>query len=165
MSGRTTIQYQSAIQELQEMFPEHSKNLIEGTLRSVNLSIDAAIAILLDTPPDKASHPSRPAPAPVQAPPPSQPHKPAAAPIKQHIFPADFLRWPPNATTIKVSIQPTDVTGGASSVSYPQPTQQLPQSPQLFDLDMNSIQNESKQPASGWAKFKARFSKKGYEQI
>lgn len=200
----STIHYKDALRELQEMFPNHPKPLIEQILKDQNYKLDATISILLNSDPNQLprrtsananlSPPQRTYQQPYnysqpppqrtyqqqyynppstqertyqqyQNPRPAQVPKPAAPAIPQHIFPADFLRWPSFTKTIKVNISepdaalPASVKSSQSSISSESEAQF-----QMNDLSVHSeVENHG---ASGWAKFKARFSKKAqYQQI
>ena len=99
---------------------------------------------------------------------------PRKATIKQHIFPPDFLRWPPAAKAVRVtSKEHGTVTAGlkvATPIQNPVFSQQF-SSPQSNMIDFSNTDETSnllngQQNADWWARFKSKFShKSGYEHL
>ena len=165
----------NSVRELMEMFPQHSPQLIEQILRSNKGVIDSAITALLETPPDNEGAPL---PAPVP-PPPAERREPScerrAAPTLrispgrsiQHIFPPDFLRWPPDAKVIcedanGVPIERSNL-GGKMELS----ATDLSEAP-IIKIDVpQPVQQTKKKASKGWNIFKKKFRKRGgnYEKI
>ena len=152
----------SMLQEIQEMFPDHSTALINRILQECRGNPELAIARILDTPPDKKSgttHSSH-----------HHSHHHTSSKCPEHIIPEDFLRWPPNVRTVKVSLK--------SQQSTPQPGVQPIPSPQDFYSSMppadyeadfySGLDDVRSEPAKqgGWALFKSKFSRgKKYQQL
>ena len=120
--------FNAKVRQLKEMLPQHSEATIERVLREKRGVVDSALTVLLDMPPESGN---------------SSAHHPASKPQRKnnsstkspsHIFPADFLRWPPNAKVVREQI-------GSEVSNQPQ------------------YGNSSKNP-SAWNNFKDRFRSK-----
>lgn len=93
---------QNVINQVHEMFPQHSYNQVSRVVRQNNANIDAAISAILEIPPEGTWNPPQQSHRQQQnsySQPSPQPHRPKKS--AQHIFPPDFLRWPENAQVMK----------------------------------------------------------------
>jgi hypothetical protein len=140
-----TGEFAAAVAQVREMFPQHSAPIVEAALRQNRGSVDAAISFLLTVEPDLAA-PPRPAP----------PQQPAQRAPAQHIFPPDFLRWPPDAPVVREEI------GAAAPAPAP-----AAEPGRAFRMAPVSAAPLVGKPKGGWAHFKARFKgkKKEYSQL
>ena len=169
MSRLRESDLQASVNQLREMFPQHSPATIERILRSQKGVIDAAISIILDTPEDNNDHPPI-APPPVLQPSaeprtsqPRQQHQHQQRPPQknrpnfEHIFPPDFLRWPADADVIRENL-----SGAPVAVPVQQgmpPMGMMPPEPVFHVQPMQPQSGEQAQ--SWWNRFKLeRFSKK-----
>lgn len=148
---------QNSIQQLKEILPQHSEATIERVLREKHGVIDSALNVLLSMPPETSAPKT-----PTYHSPPGPSH--STAPSKPtHIFPSDFLRWPPNARVERDQI-------GGEVVNH-QPEPQFIYQPPLADYDADQLQpltpqDLKAQKTSSWSKFKQKFKKdKNYSQI
>lgn len=167
MSSVRESDLMNSVRELCEMFPLHSPQTIERILRSKKGVIDSAISVLLETPADYKD--PQPAPPP---PPRNVEHKRERAERPKHhkhdhmnhIFPADFLRWPPDAQVICEDIDGNRIDRpSASGVKRPVPME--PEVKPVVRVEVK-LHGSDEKPVKGWKKFKARFKKKGkYEKI
>lgn len=142
--------FNAKVRQLKEMLPQHSEATIERVLREKHGVVDSALTVLLDMPPESGN---------------SSAHHPASKPQRKnnsstkspsHIFPADFLRWPPNAKVVREQI-------GSEVSNQPQEPQFIYQPPPMPQPNIPSNQpqygNSSKNP-SAWNNFKDRFRSK-----
>ena len=98
---------QNSVHQLKEMFPQLTEATIERVLREKKGVIDNAVTVLLTLPPETQGSAYQPS-----NPPSSQNHEShhhhhhhtssSRQPVQ--IFPADFLRWPPNAKVVREQI-------------------------------------------------------------
>jgi hypothetical protein len=157
---------QASVHELQQMFPQHSAHLIEAVLKSKKGVIDAAVSVLLDTAADCKEA------RPMEGPPSSTPplgRASAALRVSKHVFPPDFLRWPPDAPVICEDLDGHEIP--IPSFGGGQPRQLEPAAPMppldrpVFRVHQDS-RDEGSKPLKGWAKFKAKFmgKKKTHEE-
>lgn len=186
MSGRLReCDLQASVNQLREMFPQHSPATIERILRSQKGVIDAAISVILETPedfhgappvltPPVMPHPQAMAPPVMQAP--AQPIQPPrreqprtntnTRQTFEHIFPPDFLRWPADAEVICENVGgPPLVPQGPIPMGMP-PMGPPPQMPQPV-FNVQPMQPQSGEQRSWWEKFKGKISgkKKSYERL
>ncbi|OHT07995.1 hypothetical protein TRFO_23704 [Tritrichomonas foetus] len=151
------------------MLPQHSISTIERVLKEKKGVVDAALTVLLDLPPESSqagpnSYSQPPAPSPKPKNKEHKHHSKRKAPV--HIFPADFLRWPPNAQVVKESFD----TGAPTITSEPefvyQPPPPADYQADSFEAFSNTPTVGKKKSKSGWKRFKDRFKNgKQYSQI
>jgi hypothetical protein len=135
------VDFTAAVRQLREMFPEHSLPTIEAVLLHCHGRVNSATTQLLNIPPDAVPV----QPKPIQSSPP------------QHIFPPDFLRWPPDAPVIREDI----TTAGQRSAPAPIPGADL-----QFRMEPVQTRPSAEKPKGVWAAFKARFKKpKQYSRL
>lgn len=168
MSTLRESDVQNSVRQLKEMFPQLSEATIERVLRDKRGVVDNAINVLLTLPPETSGS-AYPSSSPPQNHRQQESHHHRSSQSKQpvHIFPADFLRWPPNAKVVREQI------GNAPS---PQPQEaQFVYQPPPADYASDNVEAFSQQPnaratktPSGWDKFKRKFKSKNgkeYSQI
>ena len=156
----TRISFDQAINELSEMFPNHSRETIERVLRQNKGRMETSITILLSLKPEhKKTSSSKPR---------EQPQRPAPqAPEQHHIFPSDYLRWPKNVNYIKVStaesnslIEPNDMLSSFNTT----PESGSGKMKTLSVEDFMSSPNEH--GLSAWESLKKKFiPESSYDQL
>jgi hypothetical protein len=162
-------EWNTAIQGLREMFPNHPPVLIDRVLRQNRGVVESAISALLRIPPPKAPASSSRKPPPHQsshkpgAAPPAAP-APAHPPQPEHIFPADFMRWPSDVEWVRVR---TDA-GGISPLQTEDDIAQGTSGADVRDL-LTTVPDQAlarRSPGaeaaeSGWSQLKSRFTRSG----
>lgn len=140
--SRHTIDMQTPdkINELQEMFPFHSRKLIECELKSHNGNMENTITTLLKIQPDtkKVNHPQ-------------------VISIPEHILPPDFLVWPTDAPAVMINEDGTEKVVCGVNVFHPEleiKVGHIKLDPSLFNQKINP----KLRPKHQWANFKKQFS-------
>lgn len=169
MSTLRESDVQNSVRQLKEMFPQLKESTIERVLREKRGVIDNAVNVLLTLPPETQG-------SAYQASPPQKTHQQheshhyhaSASKKPVHIFPADFLRWPPNAKVVREQMggnEPQPQTQETQFVYQPPPADYAADNVEAFGQQTNT--KATKTP-SGWEKFKKRFKSKNgkeYSQI
>ena len=168
MSGVRESDLMNSVRELSEMFPNHSPQTIEAVLRSKRGVIDSAISVLLETPEDAQGQQHAPPPPPARKHEgrKERPDKPKRRTGSiRHIFPPDFLRWPPDAQVICEDANGNRIERPSLAGIKKAP---VPEEPEVRPVVRVEVQAPpTKEKGKGWwHKFRSRFRKKGnYERI
>lgn len=139
------ISVSDAINQLQEMFPNHDPQTIRRILREKDNNVQNAINVLLKTKPDLGP-------------------KPLEDAQSQHIFPNDFLRWPKDVNYVKV------FEDNYSNSLVEDDAQILPIDSKSVSSDLDgknlALENFKSTNPSAWENFKKKFKQsRSYDQI
>ena len=161
------MSYQQTLENLYEMFPDQSHQIINKVFKECHYSPEVTINHLLKISKQSRSQKSQKSPGST-SPKTSKTASPSQ-PSQNHIFPDDFLRFPPNVEYVQV-----DADSGLEGGSPLQGIQDLtfdeasPKMNSLGSMDSLTQTNSSDQAFTGWNNIKNLFlSKKGsgYNQI
>lgn len=168
MSTLRESDVQNSVRQLKEMFPQLTEATIERVLREKRGVIDNAVTVLLTLPPETQGSAYQASQQPkTQHQHESHHYHSSASKQPVHIFPADFLRWPPNAKVVREQIgnEPQPQMQETQFVYQPPPADYASDNVEAFSQPTNT--KATKTP-SGWEKFKKRFKSKNgkeYSQI
>lgn len=160
-----SIQYSHALKELYEMFPQHNRDVIKQVLERNHRSLENTINTLLSMSPTKV--PSNTSKGTANSTIKSKKNSNHASPPQDHIFPEDFLRFPPHVEYVQV-----DADNGLEGTSPLQTTQDVAfkssnSSLQSADL-LNSLSQSDFNTSDSWNTMKSYFmsnKESGYNQI
>ncbi|OHT08376.1 hypothetical protein TRFO_23220 [Tritrichomonas foetus] len=163
----------SRVKQLKEMLPQHSESTIERVLREKKGNIDSALTVLLSMSSDSKSHSSSTSGSSKPKKSKEHKHKSHKKKAQVHIFPADFLRWPPDAEVVREGFDGNDdiTIKSEPEFVYQPPTISLQSDIQVggFEAFSQPIINSGyeRPEVTGWAKFKAKMKRGGktYSQI
>ena len=168
--------FRNHVKQLREMFPQHSQSTIERVLSEKKNNIDRAITVLLDTPPSGSSGHSQPSSMKPKDKSSKHRHSGSSPSNFVHIFPPDFLRWPPDAEVQKETFGDVQPQSFEPQFVF-EPTNMDVSNDFIEAFSNQPIERKSKHKVSqkdkksqlkGWEKFKLKFKRKDgktYSQI
>lgn len=142
------ISFTSAVNQLQEMFPDHNYATIASTLREKNGNIESAINKLLNSASDKGIVQKRTS---------LKGKKDDKDKKDKLIFPSDFLRWPKTKEYIRVF---EDVASYEHDPNI-DPIASLG----IKEVDINIEKFKPSLTAASWEGFKVKYSRSNYSHL